>query len=58
MGALNLFAHEKQLDNRQSDCYLFLQHKFLVKLLTTYQLLLNSDHLPVIAKLGPPSSYC
>ena len=43
MGTLNLLADEKQLENRQTDFYLFLKPEILVKRMTTFQLLLNSD---------------
>lgn len=43
MGTLNLFADEQQLDNHQTDFYLFLQRENLVKRMITFQLLLNSD---------------
>jgi len=42
MGTLNLFAGGKQFDNRQTNFYLFLRRESLIKLITTFQLLLNS----------------
>lgn len=43
MGTLNPLAVQQQLNNRQKNFYLFLQRESLVKLMTTFQLLLNSD---------------
>ena len=42
MGTLSLLTDEKQFDNRQMNFYLFLRREILIKLMTTFQILLNS----------------